>query len=322
MEYRLLGRSGLKVSALTVGTATFGHTGVWGTTEANEARRQIDLCLDHGVNLLDTANMYGGSRSEQISGEVLAENGRRQRMMVATKVRFPMGSGPNEQGLSRFHIIEQCEASLRRLKSDVIDLYQVHQWDGSTPLEETMEALNTLITQGKVRYIGCSNHPAWKVVDADWIAQTRGLNGFISCQDHYSLLRREIEAELIPAMRAKGLGLLPFFPLANGLLTGKYKRGESAPEGTRLSKPGFAKMVVNDANFDRVEALDAYAVSRGHTLLELAFSWLLAQPVVSSVIAGATKPAQILANAQAGEWVLTAEEESAVRSIVDPAKVA
>ena len=312
MQTRKLGPSGLSVSAIGLGCNNFGMT-----LDLEGSRAVIDAAIEAGITLFDTADIYGEGQSEVMLGEVLGT--RRKDIVLATKFAITPG---RVHRADRRYIIEAVEKSLTKLKTDWIDLYQVHNVDPGTPLEETLRALDDLVGQGKVRYVGCSNHPAWKVVDADWIAKTRGLTGFISCQDHYSLLRREIEAELIPAMRAKGLGLLPFFPLANGLLTGKYKRGESAPEGTRLAKPGFAKMVVNDANFDRVEALDAFASSRGHTLLELAFSWLLAQPVVSSVIAGATKPAQIAANAKAGDWVLTAEEEAAVRAIVDTPKAA
>jgi aryl-alcohol dehydrogenase-like predicted oxidoreductase len=279
MEYRLLGRSGLKVSALTVGTATFGHDGVWGTTELAEARRQIDLCLDHGVNLLDTANMYGGSRSEQISGEVLAENGRRQRMMVATKVRFPMGRGPNEQGLSRFHIIEQCEASLRRLKTDVIDLYQVHEWDGSTPLEETMEALDTLIKQGKVRYIGCSNYSAWHLMKALAVSEKHNYQRFVSQQIHYTLEAREAEFELVPLGLDQGVGMLVWSPLAGGWLSGKYTR-TAEPDSGRQSAGFREPPIYNwDRLWDIVDVINEVAKPRmACPARRSGLAWLLQRP--------------------------------------------
>ncbi len=310
MQTRKLGPSGLDVSAIGLGCNNFGMT-----LDLEGSRAVIDAAIDAGVTLFDTADVYGEGQSETMLGEVLGA--RRKDIVLATKFGIRGRLTPRAD---RRYIVEAVERSLGKLKTDWIDLYQLHNVDPATPLDETLRALDDLVRQGKVRYVGLSNHPAWKVVEADWIARTRSLTGFISCQDHYSLLRREIEAELIPAMRAKGLGLLPFFPLANGLLTGKYKRGQSAPDGTRLARPAFANMVVNDANFDRVEALEAYAVSRGHTLLELAFSWLLAQPVVASVIAGATRPEQIRANVTAGDWVLTREEEAAVRAILDPPK--
>jgi aryl-alcohol dehydrogenase-like predicted oxidoreductase len=209
MDYRLLGRSGLKVSALAIGTATFGGNGLWGDADTSEAQRQIDLCLDHGINLVDTANVYSNSLSEQIIGEALS-GGRRDRVLLATKVRFPRGDGPNDRGLSRWHIIREAEASLKRLKTDVIDLYQVHEWDGQTPLEETIEALDTLIRQGKVRYVGCSNYSAWHLMKALATADAHHHQRFVSQQIHYTLQAREAEYELVPLgarFRPSRLGL-------------------------------------------------------------------------------------------------------------------
>jgi aryl-alcohol dehydrogenase-like predicted oxidoreductase len=308
MEYRLLGRSGLKVSALTVGTATFGHTGVWGTTELAEARRQIDLCLDHGVNLLDTANMYGGSRSEQISGEVLAENGRRQRMMVATKVRFPMGRGPNEQGLSRFHIIEQCEASLRRLKTDVIDLYQVHEWDGSTPLEETMEALDTLIKQGKVRYIGCSNYSAWHLMKALAVSERHNYQRFVSQQIHYTLEAREAEFELVPLGLDQGVGMLIWSPLAGGWLSGKFTRHSRPDSGRHVS--GFREPPIYnwDRLWDIVDVIVEVAKEHGVSGAQIGLAWLLQKANVTSVVIGGRTFEQFEDNVKSVNVKLTADQ--------------
>ena len=234
MDYRLLGRSGLKVSALSIGTATFGGDGLWGATDVADAQRQIDLCLDHGVNLIDTANVYGGSKSETIIGEALTD-GRRDRLLIATKVRFRRGTGPNDEGLSRWHIIRECENSLKRMKTDVIDLYQVHQWDGSTPLEETVAALDSLITQGKVRYVGCSNYSGWQLMKALGIADAHHQQRFVSQQIHYTLQAREAEYELIPLGLDQGVSLLVWSPLAGGWLTGKYTRSSRPDSGRQVT---------------------------------------------------------------------------------------
>lgn len=219
MEYRYLGRSGLKVSVLTMGTMTFGGSEKIGNTSPSDAARQVDLCLEAGINLYDTANVYNAGVSEEILGDVLKENGRRQKALIATKVRFKMGDGPNDIGLSRHHIIEQCKASLKRLKTDVIDLYQVHEWDGKTPIEETMEALDTLVRHGHVRYIGCSNYSGWHMMKALMAAEKRGGQRFVSQQIHYSLHSRDAEYELVPVSQDQGLGILVWSPLAGGLLS-------------------------------------------------------------------------------------------------------
>lgn len=292
MEYRLLGRSGLKVSTLTIGTVTFGGDGLWGATELDEARRQVDLCLDHGVNLLDTANVYSGSVSEQISGEVLREAGRRQRMMIATKVRFRMGDGPNDQGLSRFHIIAQCEASLRRLKTDVIDLYQVHQWDGSTPLEETMEALDTLITQGKVRYVGCSNYSAWHLMKALSVSDRHNYQRFVSQQIHYTLQAREAEYELVPLGLDQGVGILVWSPLAGGWLTGKFTRDRKPQSGRHVT--GFREPPIYDWErlWDLIDVIVAVGNEHGVSGAQIALAWLQQRAGVTSVIIGGRTFAQ------------------------------
>src|SRR5919109_5044423 len=230
MDYRQLGRSGLRVSALALGTMTFGGRDDFanvGSTDVAGARRQIDLCLDAGINLFDTADVYSAGLSEEILGEAL--DGRRDRVLLATKARMPMGDGPNDAGLSRHHLIASCEASLRRLRTDHIDLYQVHEWDGATPLDETLEALDTLVRSGKVRYVGCSNYAGWQLMKALGVSERRGLERFVSQQIYYSLQARDAEYELVPAAIDQGIGILVWSPLAGGLLSGKYRRGVEGP---------------------------------------------------------------------------------------------
>jgi aryl-alcohol dehydrogenase-like predicted oxidoreductase len=307
MEYRLLGRSGLKVSSLSIGTVTFGNDGTWGSTELKDAQRQIDLCLDHGVNLIDTSNAYNNGMSESIIGDALVD-GRRERMMVATKVRFPMGDGPNDRGLSRHHIVKQAEASLRRLKTDAIDLYQVHQWDGLTPLEETMEALDTLVRQGKVRYIGCSNYSGWHLMKALAIADASHRQRFISQQSYYSLLNREAEYELIPLGHDQGIGMLVWSPLAGGWLSGKYTRN-SAPQTGRQAM-GFPEPPIYDWNrlWDIIDVLNAVAAEHGVPGAQVGLAWLLTRPTVSTVIMGGRTTEQFATNLKSTELKLTADQ--------------
>lgn len=306
MKTRNLGKSGLQVSLVGLGCNNFG----W-YVDLESARTVVHKAIDSGITLFDTADIYGGNgASETMLGQILGE--KRKDIILATKFGMAMDQSGTRQGASRRYIMAEAEASLTRLRTDWIDLYQVHQADPRTPMEETLRALDDLVQQGKVRYIGCSNHPAWQVVDALWIAHDRRLSGFVSCQDEYSLLVRNPERELIPAMQNFGLGLLPYFPLASGMLTGKYKR-DKIPENVRLAKnKRLADRYVNDANFTIVEQLENFCAKRGHTLLELAFSWLAANPVVSSVIAGATKPEQIEQNAKAVDWELTSEDRAEV----------
>jgi aryl-alcohol dehydrogenase-like predicted oxidoreductase len=268
----------------------------------------VHKALDLGVTLFDTADTYGErGGSETILGEVLGE--RRKQIVLATKFGMPMDDAGILKGASRRYILSEVEASLRRLRTEWIDLYQLHTPDPLTPIEETLRALEDLIRQGKVRYIGCSNLPAWQVVEALWTARDLGFNRFISCQDEYSLLVRDPERELLPAMEAYGLGLLPYFPLASGLLTGKYKRNTPLPEGARLTKiQRLADRYLTDANWQVAEGLEDFCAKHGHTLLELAFSWLAAQPRVCSVIAGATRPEQVEQNIKAIEWALTPDD--------------
>jgi aryl-alcohol dehydrogenase-like predicted oxidoreductase len=300
MKVRRLGNSGLKVGVIGLGCNNFGMR-----IDAAQTDAVVNAAIDAGVTLFDTADVYGGTKSEEFLGKALGK--RRHEIVLATKFGMPLGGDPKKRGGSRKWIMRAVEDSLARLGTDYIDLYQHHQPDRDTPVDETLRALDDLVTQGKVRYIGCSNYAGWQIADADWTAA--GGTRFVSAQNLYSLLERQVEGEVLPACEHFGLGFLPFFPLASGLLTGKYKRGAPPPEGTRMAAWGArGAQAMNDANFDKVEALEAWAKERGHTILELAFAWLLGHEVVSSVIAGATSPEQVAANVATAEWRLTPEE--------------
>lgn len=318
MDYRLLGRSGLKVSALSIGTATFGGDGLWGDTDVAEASRQIDLCLDHGINLVDTANVYSSTVSETIIGKVLAENGRRDRTLVATKVRFPTGKGPNDRGLSRWHIIRECENSLRRLQTDVIDLYQVHEWDGQTPIDETLEALDTLVKQGKVRYVGCSNYSAWHLMKALATSDARSYQRFVSQQIHYTLHSREAEYELVPAGLDQGVSILVWSPLAGGWLSGKYTRNSKPTDGRQVR--GFREPPIYDWEhlWDIVDVVNEVAVAHGVSGAQVSLAWLLQRPLVASVIIGGRNMAQFEDNLKAIELKLTAEDIAKLDKVSQP----
>lgn len=268
----------------------------------------MDKAIDLGITLFDTADMYGNrGGSETQLGEVLGN--RRQDIVLATKFGLAMGDGAYNRGASRRYIFKAVEASLKRLKTDYIDLYQIHFPDAETPIEETLSALDDLVRAGKVRYIGCSNFSGWQLVESHWVSKTQNLTPFISAQNHYNLLTRNIEFDLIPAAQKYDVGLLPFFPLASGALTGKYARNQAMPEDGRLTaRKEMAGNILTDENFDRIDKMTAFADEHGHSLLELAFSWLASQDVVGSVIAGATTPAQVEANAAAADWKLTREE--------------
>ncbi len=313
METRNLGQSGLRVSAIGLGCNNFG-----GRIDIEATRAVIHKALDLGITLFDTADVYGErGGSETLMGQVLGDD--RKRIVLATKFAMPMDDVSVKVGGSRRYIMNAVEDSLRRLRTDWIDLYQMHQTDPRTPIEETLRALDDLIHQGKVRYIGCSNFPSWQMVEAAWTARANGLNAFVSCQDEYSLVVRKQEAELMPAARKYGLGLLPYFPLASGLLTGKYRRNAPLPAGTRLaSTQRLADRYLTERNWQISEQLGDWVEARGRTMLELAFSWLLAQSPVASVIAGATKPAQLEQNIKAGDWKLTAEELAEIDAIATP----
>lgn len=303
MEFRTLGRSGLRVSAIGLGCNNFGAR-----IDLDATRKVVHQALDLGITLFDTADIYGGKGgAETAMGQVLGDA--RKRIVLASKFGMPMDDSGERQGGSRRWIMTAVEDSLRRLRTDWLDLYQLHQDDPLTPIEETLRALEDLVRQGKVRYLGCSNLPAWQMVEARWTARQLGQAGFVSCQDQYSLVVRDIERDVIPAACAYGMGLLPFYPLAGGLLTGKYRRDAPLPEQARLTKlPALAERYLTEANWTKVEKLTAFATARGRTMLELAFSWLLARQPVASVIAGATGPEQVRQNVSAGEWRLSSDD--------------
>jgi len=321
MEYRLLGRSGLKVSTITMGTMTFGGVG-WsrtvGDVGVDDARRLLDLCVDAGVNLIDTADGYSQGVSEEIVGEIIRDR-RKGGLMIATKARFPTGDGPNDAGLSRHHLIAACEASLKRLKTDVIDLYQVHGWDGLTPLDETMEALDTLVRHGKVRYIGCSNFSGWHMMKAGAVAEQNGYQRFVSQQIHYTLESRDAENELIPVGIDQGLGVLVWSPLAGGLLSGKHRRNRAAPEGTRQFA-GWTEPPIRDEGrlWNIVDALVEVAEGHGVSAAQVALAWLIGRKGVASVIIGGRTEAQFRDNLASAELKLTTEERSKLDAISQP----
>jgi len=310
MEYRQLGSSGLRVSVLSLGTMTFGGRGKFakvGATDVGAATRQIDTVLDAGINLIDTADVYSDGLSEEILGEAIA--GRRDRVLIATKARFPMGTGANDAGLSRHHLIGACEASLRRMKIDHIDLYQVHSWDGQTPLEETARALDELVRSGKVRYIGASNHSGWHLLKALGVQRALGVHPYVSEQIYYSLQERSAEYELIPAAIDQGLGVLVWSPLAGGLLSGKYRRNRPAPDGARqLTDWGEPPVYDQERLHDTVEVLVEIAAAHQASPSQVALAWLLGRPAVSTVIIGARTDEQLADNLGAAQLQLSAQE--------------
>lgn len=303
MEIRNLGRSGLRVSAIGLGCNNFG-----GRLDLAGTKSVIHAAFDAGITLFDTADVYGDKGgSETLMGQAIGLM--RHHIVLASKFCMPMDAAETLRGGSRRYIMQAVEASLTRLQTDYLDLYQMHRMDPLTPIEETLRALSDLQAQGKIRYYGCSNFSAWRMVEAQWTARDLGVAGFVSAQDEYSLVKRDHEADLIPALQEYGLGLLPYFPLASGLLTGKYRRNAPMPEGARLTNTQrLADRYLTDRNWQISEQLADFAESHGHTPLELAFSWLLAQSPVSSVIAGATRPDQIAQNVKAGSWKLSADD--------------
>ena len=314
MTLRNLGTSGLRVSLVGLGCNNFG-----GRIDLEQTRRVVHKALDLGITLFDTSDSYGNrGGSETQLGQILGE--RRKDIVLATKFCSPMDDAETLKGASRGYIMRAVEASLKRLQTDWIDLYQLHRPDPLTPIEETLRALDDLVHQGKVRYIGCSNLPGWQVVEAQWSARHLNLNAFVSVQDEYSLVVRDVERELLPAANAYGMGVLPYFPLASGLLTGKYKRDAALPEGARLTiTKRLADRYMTERNWEIVSRLEPWCAERGHTLLELAFSWLAARPGVASVIAGATRPEQLEQNVRAADWALTPEELAEVDQLSAPA---
>ncbi len=311
MEYRLLGRSGLKVSTITLGTMTFGGTGDFaavGNADVQTARRQVDIALEAGVNLIDTADVYSDGLSEEIVGEVMA--GRRDAALITTKVRFGLGgAGPNDEGLSRHHLIAGCEASLRRLGTDHIDLYQLHEWDGQTPLEETFGALDDLVRSDKVRYVGVSNFAGWQLTKAAGVAQRDHLPPVVSQQIHYTLQAREAEYELVPAAVDAGIGILVWSPLAGGLLSGKYRRGHQPPTGARdLAAWGEPPVRDQELLYDIIEVLVELAADRGVSAAEVALAWTLGRPGITSLVIGARTDEQLQTNLRAADLTLTQDE--------------
>ena len=310
MEYRRLGTSGLKVSNIGLGGNNFGAR-----VDAEGTQRVVDQALELGINFIDTANVYGSGRSEEFIGNAL--KGKRHQALIATKFGREVGMEPNNGGGSRKHIMDQIETSLSRLQTDYIDLYQLHIHDPTTPIEETLRALDDLIRQGKVRYIGCSGVTAWQACEAIWTSKALRLNAFVSVQPHYSLLWRDAEQELIPFCRAYGLGVIPYFPLEGGFLTGKYRPGEPPAQGTRFAgSTSYHKRLLTEENFAILAGLHRFAEMRSKSVGELALAWLLANPTVSTVIPGATKTEQVVANARASDWHLLPEELEQIGEII------
>jgi aryl-alcohol dehydrogenase-like predicted oxidoreductase len=307
MEYRRLGNSGLQVSLAGLGCNNFGMR-----IDAEQTRAVVHRALDEGITLFDTADIYGNrGQSEEMLGKALGN--RRHEVLIATKFGMPMGDGPYKSGGSRRYIMSACELSLKRLGTDYLDLYQIHQPDPLTSEEETLSALDTLVREGKARYIGNSNYAGWQVANAAWVAKSHGWTPYVSAQNQYNLLDRSIEKELVPACRQFGLGILPYFPLASGFLTGKYRRGQEPEQGTRFAAMRrLADPMLTSANFEKLEHLGEFASKRGHTLLELAVGWLATQPEISSVISGATTPDQVKQNAMAINWHLSPEDMVAI----------
>ena len=308
MEYRHLGKSGLRVPVLSFGTATFGGKGeffqAWGSTQVNEAKRLIDICLDGGMNFFDTANGYSAGAAEEILGAAL--EGKRGRALIATKATIPQGTGPNDGGSSRFHIIEQVEASLRRLKTDHIDLFFMHIQDLTTPIDETLRALDDLVRAGKIRYIGCSNYSGWRLMQALATSDRYGWSRYVAHQVYYSLAGREYEWELMPLGHDQGVGAMIWSPLAGGALTGKIRRGKPAPKDSRLGTIDFIPFD-QEKVYTIVDALDEVSRETGKTIAQIALNWLLQRPTVANIVVGARNEEQLKQNLGAVGWNLSPE---------------
>jgi aryl-alcohol dehydrogenase-like predicted oxidoreductase len=311
MEYRQLGGSGLRVPVLSFGTATFGGKGdffkTWGSTQTGEARRLIELCLDAGVNMFDTANSYSRGAAEEILGEAL--NGLRDRVIISTKGTFGMGDGPNDYGSSRFYLVKQCEDSLRRLRTDHIDIYHIHGFDAHTPVEETLKALDNLVVSGKVRYIACSNFSGWHLMKSLSVSERYGWSKYVAHQVYYSLMNREFEWELMPLGIDQHVGTIVWSPLSAGKLTGKYRRDQPVPQDTRIAQGGGQGPVVPDDFFyGIIDALDEVGAETGKTVAQVALNWLLQRPTVVNIIFGARNEEQLKQNLGAVGWNLTPEQ--------------
>lgn len=310
MEFRRIGNSGLRVSQVGLGGNNFG-----GRADAAASVNIINLALEMGINFIDTADSYTDGHSEELVGKAIKE--KRSQVIIATKFGNPRSVGPNEQAGSRSHIMAAVDASLKRLGTDYIDLYYLHYPDANTPIEETLRALDDVVRAGKARYIACSNFAAWQLADAAWTATHLGLMPFIVVQAKYNLLERSIEKEIVPCCLTHGVGVIPWGPLASGFLTGKYQRGKAIPAGTRFATPmSIYSDVMTEANFDKLEKLQAFAKKRGHTVGELAITWLLAHPWLGSVIAGAMNAEELKDNVTAANWKLTADDVAIVDKII------
>ena len=320
MDYRQLGHSGLRVSALTLGTMTFGgrdRFSLVGNTDVAGATRQVDLCLDRGVNFIDTADVYSGGVCEEILGQAI--KGKRDQVLIATKARMPMGDGPNDAGLSRHHLIAGCEASLRRMGIDHIDLFQVHEWDGQTPLEETLEALDTLVKSGKVRYVGASNYAGWQLMKALGIADRHGYQRFVTQQIYYSLEARDAEYELVPLAVDQGIGILVWSPLAGGLLSGKFRRGDKGLEGSRaLTDWGEPPVRDPEKLLDTIEVLVEVGEAHGVSAAQVALAWLMGRPGVVSLVIGARTDEQLEDNLDAADLQLSDDERARLEEVSRP----
>lgn len=308
MEYRNLGGSGLKVSEIGLGGNNFG----WWADEQTSVS-VINHAIDTGINFIDTADVYDRGHSEEFIGQAI--NGKRDRVLIATKFGSPMGEGPNDRGGSRYYTMKAVEASLRRLQTDYIDLYQIHFPDTTTAIEETLRTLDDIIRAGKVRYIGCSNFAAWQLCEALWTSKVCNLPSFVTVQPRYNMFDRQIERELVPCCQSYGIGVIPYSPLAGGFLTGKYRQGEKPPDGRLSQQMSTGSGLFKDDNWDKLSKIEAFALECGHTMGELAIAWLLSRPWLSTVIAGARKAEQVSANIAAAQWKLTAEETAEVDAI-------
>lgn len=311
MQYRQLGKSGVRVSVIGLGTNRFGYERM----PQSEVDRVLAAAADLGINFLDSADVYQGGRSEETIGSAL--KGKRSKFVVATKYYNRTGDGPNDWGASRYHLYDAVEASLRRLQTDHIDLYYVHNFDPATPIEEMLRGLDDLVRAGKVRYIGASNFLAWQIARANLMAEVHGWSPFVAIQSHYHMLERDIEKEMLPFCQSQGVGLIPYFPLAGGFLTGKYRPGEPAPAGSRGESSPYVQKYMTPANYTIVAKLQAFAEQRGQTPGGAAQAWLLARPEVSSVISGATRLEQVQENVKAAEWTLSAEEFKELNQILE-----
>ena len=313
MEYRQLGASGLHVPVLCFGTATFGGSGdffkAWGSTQVDEASKLVNLCLDAGVNLFDTADIYSAGSAEEILGKAIA--GKRSQVLLSTKATFPMGKGPNEQGSSRFHLLQACEASLKRLNTDYIDIYHMHGFDGNTPVEETLRTLDDLVQSGKVRYIACSNYSGWPLMKSLGVSERYGWNRYVAHQVYYSLLNRDYEWELMPLGIDQRVGALVWSPLAAGMLGGRYRRDNPFPAESRVAQGGSpvpASAVDEERLYKIVDALEAVAAETGKKIAQVALNWVMQRPTVSSIVIGARNEEQLKENLEAAGWNLTVEQ--------------